>query len=559
MNSTPNGRGTARRWFPLSATAACLTLAFTQVQAANCAPDASVASTCSFLQINNPDQTITIEPTGRVDTPFTLSVWFKPTATGITFVNNGTITSRDESLFNQGAITSFVNNGVIESGIHFYNQATIGTLTNLGSITGYYRSIYSTATITTLNNRQGGASPLHLSDSLLPTNYNIIIDSPTVYGKLSAPRSEGVMNFGIYGTSVVAPGTYEDVLSEVDASQLGTTTGTFAGLAWSLRFDGTSYDLVFAPPGPSPQATMSSLRAAAQGLRGAFGIQTAYLNPGLSYDCALFDSRGLCVAASGRDTAVQGSDAGATSGVLTLAYRLHPNLRVGGYLEQTLGTRSDPSVSMHRGNPDLGLFAVWNQNSDGAGLQVRLAHRQGRKDVDLTRPTVAGSEPGSGTADLITRGTQLTLSHAMQLNDTWRLSPYAGVRATRIERGAYDERASASVTTPLSYGALKERATVLLLGSQVSARLAPRFTLTGFAGIDHDLSRKTTDFSATGLTALQPFQFADNPKRSRPVASLGAIYDVDKTRQVSVQWVYRKEPFATAATRSLLATYSAGF
>jgi hypothetical protein len=549
----------ARRLFALSTLAACLLFAMSEASAANCAPDASVGSDCSHLVINNPNQTITIQAGARVNTPGTISVWFKPSATGTTFINNGTISSGSNSLFNQGTITSFVNHGVIESNIHFYNQGTIQTLTNLGTITGRYGAMYNTGPLTTLNNRQGGNSPMHFFSSLLPTNYNIIIDSPSVYGKLSASNSAGNLTFGIYNTSVVAPGTYEDVLTGIDASRLTTTTGSYDGLAWSLLYDGANYDLVFAPPGPTAQATLSSMQATAQGLRSAFGVQTAFLNPGLSYDCAMFDSKGLCVAATGRNTTLQGSNAGATSGIVTLAWRVQSHLRVGAYVEQTLDSSGDPSVVVRKGNPDLGVFAVWNQRADGDGPQVRVAHRQGQKKVDITRPVVAGSEPGAGTADLVSRGTQLTLSHGVRVNDTWRVSPYVGVRAIDIERSAYSEAASASVTMPLSYGKLSERSVVMLLGSHVAARLAPRFTLTGFAGVERDQSRKTSDYSASGVAALQPIDFGSNPKKTRPVASIGGVYDVDKTHQFSAQWVYRKEAFSSSATNSLLATYSVGF
>jgi hypothetical protein len=77
--------------------------------------------------------------------------------------------------------------------------------------------------------------------------------------------------------------------------------------------------------------------------------------------------------------------------------------------------------------------------------------------------------------------------------------------------------------------------------------------------VEHDQSRKTSDYSATGVAALQPFAFNSNPKKTRPVASIGGIYDLGKTQQLSAQWVYRKEAFSAGATNSLLATYSVGF
>jgi hypothetical protein len=546
--------------FALSTLAACLLMA--RAEAAVCTPDANVMADCSALVINNPNQTITVGAGVTLSTWNMMSVWFKPSATGITFINNGTISSNEETLFNQGTITEFVNNGSISGGIHFYNQATIGTLTNMGTITGF-RSIYNTAPLTTLNNRQGASSsPLDMSNSLLPTNYNIVILSPTDYGKLSAVSSGGSTNFGIYTGSVVAPGTYQDVLAGLNPAQLNNTSGTYNQYAWTLVFDGANYDLVFAlpaPPGPTAVDTQSAMQVNAIGLRSAFAVQTAYLNPGLSYDCALFDGKGLCVAASGRSTSVQGPADTAVSGIVTLAYRLRPTLRLGGYVEQTLNTTGDASVRIRRGNPDLGLFAVWNAQADGDGPQVRLAHRQGQKKVDITRPVVGGSEPGAGSADLTSRGTQLTLSHGIRLNDTWRLSPYVGVRAIQIERGAYAETASASVTAPLSYGALVERSVSVLLGSHVAGRMAPRLTLTGFLGVEHDQSRKSSDYSAIGVTALQSFDFNARVRKTRPVASLGLVFDVDRTHQLSAQWIYRKEAFSSVATNTALVTYAVGF
>lgn len=568
MKNSP-GRATARLvgrrpvfLCALSTLTACLLMARAEAAPLACTPDADVMADCSGLVVNNPNQTITVGAGVTLSTWNMLSVWFKPSATGITFINNGTISSNQETLFNQGSITEFVNNGTIGPGFHFYNVGTIGTLTNMGTISGQFRSIYNTGPLHTLNNRQGGNAPLSMSNSLLPTNYNLVILSPSDYGKLSAVASGGSTTFGIYNGSVVAPGTYEDVLTGLNAAQLNNTSGTYNQYAWTLQFDGVNYDLVFVanqPPGPTAVDTQSAMRTNAVGLRSAFAVQTAYLNPGLSYDCALFDSKGVCVAASGRSTSVQGPADTAVSGIVTLSYRVRPTLRLGGYVEQTLNATGDANVRIHRGNPDVGLFAVWNAQADGDGAQVRLAHRQGQKKVDITRPVVASSEPGSGTADLTSRGTQLTLSHGVRVNETWRISPYVGVRAIQIERGAYAETASASVTAPLSYGELKERSVSVLLGSHFAGRIAPRLTLTGFLGVEHDQSRKSSDYGAMGVTALESFDFNENVRKTRPVASLGFLVDFDKTHQLSAQWVYRKEAFTSTATNTALVTYAVGF
>ncbi|MFW2356460.1 hypothetical protein [Hydrogenophaga sp.] len=88
-----------------------------------------------------------------------------------------------------------------------------------------------------MNNRQGGRSPLHMPFLGLPINDNTI-DSPSVYGKLRANSSSGRMTFGIHATSVVAPGTCADVLSDVNGAYLTNTSGVFNGFSWAGHLRG---------------------------------------------------------------------------------------------------------------------------------------------------------------------------------------------------------------------------------------------------------------------------------------------------------------------------------
>ena len=130
-------------------------------------------------------------------------------------------------------------------------NTNISTITNTGTITATSGSgIVNSGTIGTLNNRQGAGN---LSGSLtyngrLPTNYNIIINSPIVYGKLSvtAGATGSTTAFGIYPGSVVSAGIYQDVLTGVTGSNLSSLTGTYGAYNWTLASDGTNYDLTIA-------------------------------------------------------------------------------------------------------------------------------------------------------------------------------------------------------------------------------------------------------------------------------------------------------------------------
>ena len=164
---------------------------------------------------------------------------------------------------NMGTITNLTNNGEIYSGryngccggvkvgsnaLTMFNGSVITNLVNRGTIYGssnmYGIGGYDTYIITNLSNLQQT-----LRTQYLPTNYNIIIDSSSSYGKFNvATPGSSIMTFGIYSGSVVSAGTtYQDVLTGISASNLSSLTGNYGTYTWTLASDGVNYDLTIAP------------------------------------------------------------------------------------------------------------------------------------------------------------------------------------------------------------------------------------------------------------------------------------------------------------------------
>ncbi len=194
------------------------------------------------------------------------------TVTGVNGINNtnvivnlnnastGSITGSNIGIWNSGVhgeITNIINSGLItgtsDSGI--YNEGLIGTLTNTGTISGGVHGIWNDgSTITTLNNQQSSLT----YNGKLPTNYNIIINSPTDFGRLSASNVVGSTAFGVYagGVTGVAESnlsnhTYTSVMSGVTTSHVGATrSGVFTGASggsWLLALEDGSdniWDLI---------------------------------------------------------------------------------------------------------------------------------------------------------------------------------------------------------------------------------------------------------------------------------------------------------------------------
>ena len=168
---------------------------------------------------------------------------------------------------NYGTITNLTNNGTMQSTFWgslnaITGSGSISNLTNRGSIYGANGGAAINHTITNLNNLQGGSNPLTITGSL-PTNYNIIINSNSSYGKLSSASPSGSLNFGIYEGSVVSAGTtYQDVLIGVSASNLSSLTGSYGAYNWTLASDGVNYDLTIAASRSTYSQTVTSPKLA---------------------------------------------------------------------------------------------------------------------------------------------------------------------------------------------------------------------------------------------------------------------------------------------------------
>ena len=111
------------------------------------------------------------------------------------------------------------------------SRGTITTLTNTGTISaaGNNIGIFNTGIITTLNNSQGASGSALTYDGTLPTNYNIIVNSPSDYGQVVFSNVSGTTNFGVDSSSTLANDTtYSSVLSGLISSDIASgISGTF--------------------------------------------------------------------------------------------------------------------------------------------------------------------------------------------------------------------------------------------------------------------------------------------------------------------------------------------
>jgi hypothetical protein len=307
--------------------------------------------------------------------------------------------------------------------------------------------------------------------------------------------------------------------------------------------------------------TQSSMQYQARQLRSAFNTQTVAANFALNYDCNVFDVKGMCISAGGRYTIIDNPGINNSAAVVTLGYKVNPNIRIGGYLDQNINISKPTGIDISNNTPLMGLYAVWNKEPNGLGYQVRVANTYQDKDVTQTRTVFDTSEAGSGKSSLKSQSYLAELSYAFQYEDKTLVRPYFGLRYSHLKQDGYTEATSTTVTDPLTLAALRDKSATALLGVKVQRSLTEKATLTAQLGFEQDVHHKVGNYSATDLNAsdLTAIAFNSNIKRTRPVASIGAFYDVTKTQRASATINYQQLPFQSTGSATAYFNYMIGF
>jgi hypothetical protein len=408
---------------------------------------------------------------------------------------------------------------------------------------------------------------------ILPENYYIIIRSATDFGRLqgitgiTAPA--GGMRFGVstYSTGLAA-GTYTAVLSNITSAEIDSRdrSGTVDRFAWTLEDpdQDNSWDLILRLLGPDAANTRLALQSNAYAVRSVLSQRAAATTFALDYDCSVFDQHGLCVSVGFRNSQIgrNYSDSGETAGILTAAYRVTQQLRIGGFIDQNLVAQSPVGIDPKNTQPMLGAFAVYQENPNFAGLTIRAALAYQEGDLRITRPEIADTEPGTGrtrTAALAFGG---EIAYGVPIDGTWVAQPYAGLRRSDSQRQGYVETTSDAVQFPLTYNRFGQQVTSGTAGLRLRGAITPEFSMTFGAGMEYDLDSKVDRYAGTSTIAgLETFSINASQQQNelRAVGSAGMRYMVASNQAIAFDASVRQLPYGNDPSITTMLRYSIGF
>ena len=313
------------------------------------------------------------------------------------------------------------------------------------------------------------------------------------------------------------------------------------------------------PASPSAANTKAALADNAATLRNTLNARTTVIAGTMDYDCAAFDAYGLCLSFQARYTAMDSVKDGA--GVLTTAYRLAPNLRLGGFIDYSVSRQDPTGLKFGDQRPIFGAFLGYGE---ALGLQAKLTAAVNPGNVTVTRSnSLPDTEPGSGQAILNTYAIAGELGWAVALGGSTVATPYGGLRVTEASRGAYGEAKVVDVVDfPISYAAYSQRLTTATAGLRLKGQLSDQVGYQLGLGGEYDLAHKADNYS--GTSAIQGLLSFDLPNdggsnRFRAIGSAGLFYQIDKTQRLTSNVSVRGQAYSSQPAVNVMGGYQAAF
>ncbi len=454
---------------------------------------------------------------------------------------SGTNTYTGTTTIDSGATLALSGSGSIATSSGVTNNGTLRVTAATGNI-----ALGGTYTQST-----GGSLLMNFSAT---NNQQInVSNTATLAGNLAITASAGTYNVGRY-TLITASNGVSGTFNSFDGSSFSNLSADYSNYA--LGYDANNVYLNLYPTAANTQASIESNLAS---LRGAYNLANIAMNNNLNQDCSFFNEYGFCASLIGSHTSIAGSkDTDMTDGILVLAKKMDEHFRIGAYLDQTINIHNNSYVHLRNDGPGFGGFAVWNRQADGFGAQLRASAGRSSKDLSVTRQVVGNAEAGTGKTDFDSYGAAIVASYAVEATDDLNVTPYVGVRWTKVTADAYTEDSAAFA--PLNFAALSQSATTLMGGLKVNKAINENAAAYASFALEQDIHNNGGSYSASSanIAGITPVAFNQDINKVRPVVNAGTQYNIDRRQRIGADVIWSEQAFTKNDSTTLMVRYTLG-
>lgn len=451
------------------------------------------------------------------------------------------------------------NDGIIAG--RNYLQQTVATQARNYTLSFKYAFTFVTASHRPANNNTGTITFGGTSVGTMSATPTGIVYSGS---SISTPASSisGTMTLnGQTTTNITTAATWYNASTVVT----GTGGSDILSFYWEFKDVGLAFDNIsltpYTPPGPDATNTTVALRSNSGTLRGVMDRRLSDLALMSGYDCQTFDKYGVCLSFQARYTNFDSFNEG--SGILTAAYRLTDNVRLGTFIDYRASETEPTGIKFSNDLPTFGAFIGYSQHLNGTGLQGKVLAAVQNDNATVTRDnSLSSTEPGSGKGSLNSYMVSGELGWGFAVSPSMLATPYVGVRYTDATRGSYSEETTTGVAAPISYNAYSQRLTTATAGVRLAGMLTEKVGYQIGAGVEHDLRQQTSTYSGTStISGLETFAInVDGVKnRTRGVGSVGMFYQVEKNQRLMGNVSIRNQAYTSQTAVSAMAGYQVAF
>ena len=488
---------------------------------------------------------------------------------GTSVINSGTIQAAATSAAANGIrlkidLTTLTNSGTITGSTHGVSIA--GTLTNLantGTISGTSGfGISNQGTIVNFTNSQ---TNLTYNDNI-PSNYFILINSTANYGKVTFTSPEGTMNFAIADDSSIEGGTYTAVLTGLEARHLSKLSGVQRvgsnDFGYKLHNStGSQWDLEIRPLSEDTNCTVNSdgtncdkrncvASLVEKGLNAVAGGNFAHMN---TYDCDTFGSSGRCFSLGGRHTSISDPRSDVTGLVMVYGKKVSDHIRWGSFVHSNVSYNTPANFLLSNKTPLIGFYAVWNENADHTGLQLKIGNSYQAINATILREQLGLSESARGETVITAKDLIVELRNNIKVSESVTFTPYGASRFSDKYQSGYTET---DAQLPLTFNEVFESSWVAIGGIKFKKKTYAGSSVYGTIGIEQDISHNVSTLSPSGVSGITTVDLTKNHNATRAVLAVG--YDLKLTHNaiLRLKFQYQELPYQDMTEENTYVSYN---